>query len=201
MKRHLCAWILLALLVGIFAVPASFADGYQDTSYAGWYIVNITMPAGYDHIYLYDRPSSTKGNNLGRINNGASVYAYWREDGYGNDSKWCYCDLDGKKGYIRWNNLSYADSYDDYDDSSSYGSASFFGAPGWYYLRITKPADHDHIYLYDRPSSTKGKNLGRINNGEYVYVYGDCPDNSEWAYCEINGKTGCIRWANLALAN
>lgn len=196
MKKHLSALILFALLVSALAVPAAFASGYQDTNYAGWYVVDITMPAGHDHIYLYDIPSSTKGSNLGRIENGTSVYAYWREDGFGNDSKWCLCELNGKTGYIRWNNLLASGS----SRSAAYSVPSGFGSPGWYYLRITKPADHDHIYLYDRPSSTKGVNLGRINNGEYAYVYGSCQDNSEWAYCEINGKTGCIRWANLALA-
>ena len=76
-----------------------------------------------------------------------------------------------------------------------------YSASGYYSLWVTKPADHDHVYLYDRPSSTEGRNLGRIDNGDVVYVYyltnGWNGHNSVWAYCYFNGVEGFIRYCNL----
>ena len=93
---------LLMSMLGTFALAA----GDPNYCYEGWYIVNITKPAGRAYIYLYDQPSSTQGRNLGRVDNGTYAYVYWRETGLGGKtSKWCYCNYDGTYGYIRWDNL------------------------------------------------------------------------------------------------
>ena len=59
---------------------------------------------------------------------------------------------------------------------------------------------YGYCYLYDRPSSTYGNNLGRHNNGELIYVldwYAD--DNYAKVECANNGKIGYIRKACLTL--
>lgn len=110
MKKMLCA--LLAAMLAASLIFAAFAGNYEpdeadkDTSAAGWYRLQITMPEGNTHIYLYDKPSSTKGDNLGKLENGAKVYVHYTTKGIGKKSStWGYCSVNGKEGFIRMPNL------------------------------------------------------------------------------------------------
>lgn len=74
---------------------------------------------------------------------------------------------------------------------------------GWYYVDTVYPSGYTYSYIYDQPSSINGKNLGRVNDGQYVYVY-RLSENAKWAYCEYSapGKTikGYIHFENLRKA-
>lgn len=104
MKKLLIVMMVLAIVVSMLC---STALAYEDYSVSGYYSLWVTKPADHDHVYLYDRPSSTKGRNLGRIDNGDLVYVYYTTDGLpGHNSVWAYCDFDGIEGYIRFCNLT-----------------------------------------------------------------------------------------------
>ena len=110
--------VLLALLVSLLyiALPAFAANDVNGVKYR----VNITMPAGHDHIYLYDQPSSSNGKNLGRIDNGEYVIGISSVERKGYT--WIYCNYNGIEGYIRKNNLVKVSS-----GSSSSGTSSVSG--------------------------------------------------------------------------
>ena len=114
MKKMITMLMVLAFAVSMLG-SSTLASGYKDYSTEGLYSLWVTMPAGYDHVYLYDRPSSTKGYNLGRINDGDVVYVYYTTDGLNHNSVWAYCDFMGTSGYIRFCNLvpEYYDWYDE----------------------------------------------------------------------------------------
>ena len=155
-----------------------------------WCTVDTTYPAGYTFSYMYDQPSSTYGKNLKKLNDGEYVYVYSITPGTGQKSSdWAYCDYYGASGtitgYIRWDNLT------PYIDPPT--------EDGWWCTVDTiYPAGYTFSYIYDQPSSTESNNLGKVNDGESVWVY--CV-YGEWAYCQYtgNGRTifGYIRYKNL----
>ena len=115
MRKMITMLMVLVLAVSILGSSA-LAYGYEDYSVQGYYSLWVTMPADHDHVYLYDRPSSTKGYNLGRIDNGDLVYVYFITEGLnGHNSTWAYCDFMGTEGYIRFANLV-PEGYDWYDE-------------------------------------------------------------------------------------
>ena len=110
MRKLFCA--LLAIVLPASLVCAATAANYQpdeadkDTSKAGWYRVQATTPEGITYSYLYDRPSSTQGKNLGKLEDGAKVYVHYTTKGIGQKSSiWAYGSVDGKEGFLRWPNL------------------------------------------------------------------------------------------------
>ena len=104
MKRFISIALVAILLLASIQIPV-LAES-RDYSVKGSYVLRITVPKNRTYIYLYDKPSSTKGKNLGKIENGDSVYAYYKVKGIGSSSYWVYCKCRGKKGYIRTNNIS-----------------------------------------------------------------------------------------------
>ena len=104
MKKMIAMVMVLALMASVLCSGA-LASGYKDYSTEGLYSLWVTMPENYDHVYLYDRPSSTKGRNLGRIDDGDLVYVYYTTGGLNHNSVWAYCDFMGTSGYIRFCNL------------------------------------------------------------------------------------------------
>lgn len=93
--------LVLLLFVSLLCLEAPALAGNDVNGVK--YKVSITMPAGHDHIYLYDQPSSTNGKNLGRIDNGEYVTGISSVERKGYT--WIYCNYYGIKGYIRKNNL------------------------------------------------------------------------------------------------
>ena len=216
MKKFLSIVLLAALLVSLFSMPVladeekeysvtrehrstSFTRGYNDYSVEGWYYVDSITPSGYTYSYIYDKPSSTSGNNLGRVNDGEQVYVYYATSDAGG-KVWGYCAYYGVgrtiKGYIRYENLS-TEFGGNKGRSSGYVEPSGFG---WYIVDTVTPQNNTYSYMYDQPSSMNGNNLGRVNDGARVYVY-RLSDNGKWAYCEYSGLgkyiKGWIHWENL----
>lgn len=170
MKRTAAVLLLMALLVSL--MPAAMAVSYQDN--LPEYVVESFDPNGY--CYLYSKASSSSGKNLGRHDNGEIVKVI------SHDGSWyrVVCS-NGKVGYIHDYVLT---SLADTQNRERY----------WIYS--TDP--YGYCYLYDKPSSSKGKNLGRYENGEYVQIvdwYAD--ENYAKVFCERTGKYGYINKKNL----
>lgn len=151
---------------------------YKETNGRTLYRVYSTQPAGY--CYLYDRASDIRGRNMGRYDNGAIVQMVdWDEDAtFAKVKIW----NDGKYGYIRKTCLVLASEDLPYDNLI--------------YVNSVQP--RGYCYLYDRPSSIKGVNLGRHNNGEEVYLI-DWDVDATYALVECqNGKIGYINKNSLS---
>ena len=156
----------------------SLLTPYTDTLNREQYRVYSTDPAGY--CYMYTKPSSINGSNLGRYDNGeiVEIVDWYADDNYAKVRS----PRTQKYGYIGKRSLVPADSYKPYE--------------GYAYVNSTEPMGY--CYLYDRPSSTYGSNLGRHNNGELIYIldwYADT--NYAQVECASDGRIGYIRKACL----
>ena len=94
MKRFFSALIVLMLLILALPICAAAED-------AGWYVVESTSPYGYAYLYSNASDRDHLSRNLGRYDNGESVYVI---DYYGGrDGKYNYCYVrtqEGKIGYM-----------------------------------------------------------------------------------------------------
>ena len=138
------------------------------------YVVTSTQPNGY--CYLYDQPTSVGSRNLGRYDNGA-----WIESlDWNADTKYAYVSTcDGQVGYMNKNSLS-----------------SLEGCYDLAFVNSTKP--NGYCYLYDRPSSVNGTNLGQYNNGEGIIILDWYADENYAKVYTAYDKTGYIRKACLS---
>ena len=143
-------------------------------------MVQSKSPNGY--CYLYSKPSSRngEGRNLGRYDNGEYVYVleYYGGNGF------CHVQTtDGKTGYIGASALK---RFTGETEANA----------GWYKVMSYDP--YGYCYLYSAASNRdeKSRNLGRYNNGEYVYVleyYGGQDYQSNFCYVRTqDGKYGFI---------
>ena len=179
MKRLTILLVLIIMLV-CAVMPVLAENGVNGVRYR----VNITMPAGHDHIYLYDQPSSSNGKNLGRINNGEYVtgISSVQRKGY----TWIYCSYNGKKGYIRKNNLVEVSGGSRSGKSSS-GSSSASSGSG----NVTFSGS---VNVRTGPGLDYGK-LGTVNKGQTLTYAGDTRyDNRGLAWYSVyyNGNTGWV---------
>ena len=207
MKRLSVQLVLLMVLLCI-AVPALASNDVRGVRYR----VNITMPAGKDHIYLYDEPSSSKGKNLGRIDNGDYVtgISSVERNGY----TWIYCNYDGIKGYIRKNNLVKVSGGSE-SNSSGYSRSHHIGSSSNSSASIPASAKDlsDYEYLTVRSKgrgslvfqqSPGGKFISghRYYDGDQIYVniyyrksgYAVAYDNGVYGYVDAS----YIDWDNGA---
>lgn len=117
MKRLLSALILMgliaSLLCGAFAATKVFEPDENGRDYGseGWYTVYSIVPENHDYSYIYDQPSSSKGKNLCRADDGEEVYVYFTVQYPDSGATWAYCSYDSEtkgttfEGYIRYSNL------------------------------------------------------------------------------------------------
>jgi hypothetical protein len=161
---------LLACLLALTAVPARADVGFQADDSA--YVIESYEPNGY--CYLYDAPDDTNGRNLGRHDNGETVWVI--QFSGGNHYAYVVCS-DGTAGYVHDYVLT------PYDDTVSRPV---------YQVYSTSPAGY--CYLYDAPDDTNGRNLGRYENGETVEIV-DWDADRVYAkvYCPSTGDYGYIR--------
>ena len=119
MKKVLTAMILAALALALCASGALAKTTYPDYSEEGWYRVNTTAPEGYDYSYIYSKPSSTQGRNLGKVEDDEVVYLYFVDKGTGRKSSlWGYCEYEDIEGYMRFENLEWDDEYNEENPQS-----------------------------------------------------------------------------------
>ena len=179
MKRLAILFVLI-LALQCTTVSAMAGNGVNGVRYR----VNITMPAGHDHIYLYDQPSSSNGKNLGRNDNGAYVtgISSVQRKGY----TWIYCSYNGKKGYIRKNNLVEVSGGSSSGKSSSGSSGASSGSGN-----VTFSGN---VNVRTGPGLDYGK-LGTVNKGQTLTYAGDTRyDNRGVAWYSVyyNGRTGWV---------
>lgn len=192
MKRFLSVVFCLTLLLGLFAPLCAYAAG------PGWYVVDSSRPDGYCYLYLEPSDSS---RNLGRCDNGEKVYVLNYYGGKEGQNNYCYVRTQsGKTGYMHDYALkaSYGSSGGGFAGGSNAGRDAYadYTTGEWYVIRSKDP--NGYCYLYSQPSDRDeiSRNLGRHENGEFVYVldyYGGRDGN--FNYCRVqttDGKTGYI---------
>ena len=140
------------------------------------YYVDSVQPLGY--CYMYDRPSSSHGENLGRFNNGERFEML----NWNADRNFAYvCSMTtGQVGYVRKSALVPE------GEMAAHQTA-------------TVDSEMGYLYVYDRPSSSHGENLGRYNNGEIVYILQWRYDNNFAKVKTMDGKTGYTQMKRLQL--
>ena len=165
--KKVIAFLLLTITV-LSLLPSVLAD-------YGTYTVQSYSPNGY--CYLYDRPSSVNGRNLGRLENGEQVWVI------SYDSRgWYYVSCYRGTGYIH--------------DYALTPGCSNTGV----YAIVCSNSPKGYCYMYDEPSSTRGKNMGRYDNGSVIEIidwYADT--NYAKVYSPYTGKYGYIRKTSLSL--
>ena len=167
-------WLVLLLTVCLLTLviaPAAGAYPYNYYDYYQYaypeYTVQSYNPNGYS--YLYNKPSSVNGQNLGSYNNGESVQVIdWNaSDGYA----FVLCS-NNSVGYMSKSSLISADAVSDT-------------------CRVYSTNPKGYCYLYDQPSSVNGSNLGRYNNGEFIDVLDwNASDSYARVYCQSTGSYG-----------
>ena len=183
MKRILTAMMTLALLVSLFLPLAAHASS------SGWYVVDSSSPRGYCYLYSAASDRDQISRNLGRYDNGASVYVI---DYYGGqDGKYNYCYVrtqDGKVGYMHDYSLRSSNSASGSTNNSWTGNGV-----GWF--RVDSSSPRGYCYLYSAASDRDqiSRNLGRYDNGELVYVlnyYGG--QDGSYNYCYVQTQDGKV---------
>lgn len=156
-----------------YSLTRYYGNVWADSA-PGWFLVASREPQGY--CYLYSEPSSLDGvgYNKGRHDNGEMVYVleYYGGNGY------CFVRTEeGETGYI--------------GASALMRISDILADPttGWYMVASSK---RSYCYLYSKASSMDNisRNLGRYDNGEWVYVVDYEGENG---YCFVftqDGKTG-----------
>ena len=157
-----------------------YGDVWADSS-PGWFLVASREPLGY--CYLYSEPSSMDGvgYNKGRHDNGETVYVLSFNAGNG----FCFVRTnDGETGYI--------------GESALMRISDITGNPanGWY---MVASSQRSYCYLYSAPSSMDdiSRNLGRYENGEWVYVVDHAGENGYSFVFTQDGKTGYMATSAL----
>lgn len=176
MKRKLFSLLSIVLLLCLLT-GAALADGvyYYSGNYP-LYVVDSLSPYGY--CYMYDRPTSTWGENLGRYDNGDEfVMLNWDA----NENYALVCSTrTGKQGYVSKSSLVKK------GQQSNNQTA-------------TVRSELGYIYLYDRPTSTWGENLGRYDNGEVVNVISWRYNDNYAKVTTADGKMGYMLRSRLSL--
>lgn len=176
MKRKFFSILALALILSLLAGVALADRAYRFTDNYPLYVVDSYSPSGY--CYMYDRPTSTYGNNLGRYNNGETLKVISTKTG---NEFYLVVDRNNQVGYVNGECLI------------PYGTSRDYPV---YYVDSVQPLGY--CYMYDRPSSTYGENLGRFNNGERFEVLNWNADrNYAYVYSLTTGQVGYVNKSAL----
>jgi len=150
---------------------------YLDTINRELCRVYSVEPRGY--CYMYDEPSDIRGVNMGRYNNGAvfQIVDWDADETFAKVKSWD----DDRYGYVRKTCLK----------------RDFLSSPYEQVGYVESYEPKGYCYLYDQPSSVKGRNLGRHNNGEKVYII-DWDGDANYALVECeNGEIGYMNKKSL----
>ena len=162
-----------------YALTRYYGDVWTNTS-SGWYMVQSKSPNGY--CYLYSQPTSKNGvgYNMGRHDNGELVYVLEYDGGNG------YCRVqttEGEIGYMNEKALVRFTGLENPDPRT-----------GWYTVYSTKPNGYCYLYSAASDRDEIGYNMGRYDNGEFVYVLEyEGGKDGRFNYCYVltqDGKYG-----------
>ncbi len=159
--------------IGAKALRRYYGDVWADSA-PGWFLVASRNPVGYCYLYTAASSSSSKSRNLGRHDNGEQVYVLSRNAGNGFSF---VRTEEGETGYMASSALLRVSDIE--ADPTS----------GWYMVASAK---RSYCYLYTHPSSSgsKTRNLGRHDNGEWVYVVDYEGENGYSFVFTEDGETG-----------
>ena len=135
------------------------------------YVVFSVSPAGY--CYMYDRPSSSEGKSLGQYDN----FEFIQIIDMNADKNYAYvraCET-GKCGYISKKALIPANSSP---------------IKGWMVVNCAYP--NEYCYMYDKPTSSYGKNLGQFYDGTVLGLIDNSDSDFALVYSPADGKIGYI---------
>lgn len=140
------------------------------------YVINCFYASCPGYCYIYDKASSIDGKNIGRFNNGTEVTYLGTSGGW---LKVTGVNTKGKTvtGYIHDFAAVPYEEYYNTDDEDNYEE----------WVIDCTSRNKKYCYIYDKKSSTEGKNLGSLNNGTVVYLvtYG-----SSWLYVKATTARG-----------
>ncbi|MBR1821490.1 MAG: SH3 domain-containing protein [Clostridia bacterium] len=157
MKKLLSAMLLTALAASLLCAAVAAVKLYEpdeadkDYTAAGWYKVFSIVPENHDYSYIYDKPSSTKGDSQCRADDGERVYVYYTTGGIGKKgTTWAYCSYDSEKkgtveGFIRFSNLVIESDYVA-DAPKPTSTPKPTATP--------KPTDANSLFITPRPTAT-----------------------------------------------
>ena len=170
MKKLIVTLLMLCLLLTLWSTASANSSG--------WYVVESTSPYGYAYLYSSASDRNHLSRNLGRYDNGAYVYVHNYYGGRDGSYNYCYVQtVDGKYGYMHDYALRSVDQE----------------GLGWF--RVESYSPYGYCYLYSAASDRDhlSSNLGRYNNGEYVYVvnyYGG--QDGKYNYCYVRTMDGRV---------
>ncbi len=179
MKKWIVMLLALCLLLTLW-VTAS-ADGY------GWYVVESTSPYGYAYLYSNASDRNHLSRNLGRYDNGSYVYVINYYGGRDGNYNYCYVQtVDGRYGYMHDYALRSVDQE----------------GLGWFQVQSTSPYGYAYLYSAASDRDHLSSNLGRYDNGSYVYVinyYGGQDGRYNYCYVRtVDGRVGYMHDYALA---
>lgn len=166
--------------IGAKALRRYYGDVWADSA-PGWFLVASRNPTGYCYLYTAASSSSSKSRNLGRHDNGEQVYVLSRNAG--NGFSFVRTEA-GETGYMASSALLRISDIE--ADPTS----------GWYMVASAK---RSYCYLYSAASSSgsKSRNLGRHDNGEWVYVVDYEGENGYSFVFTQDGETGFMATSAL----
>lgn len=177
--------LVLIMVLSFTATPALAGNDVKGVTYR----VNVTMPAGHDHVYLYDQPSSSNGKNLGRIDNGEYVIGISSVERKGYT--WIYCNYNGIEGYIRKNNLVKVSSNSSSSSSSSVSGRSSTNGSSYSSGTVSFSAD---VNVRTGPGLDYDV-IGTVSQGQTLSYAGDTrSDNRDVAWYSVSymGRKGWV---------
>ena len=205
MKKLFCMLLALAMsaamVCGALAVTLYEPDEEdKDYTTAGWYKVYCIEPAGHDYVYIYDKPSSSKGDSQCRADDGEIVYIYYTTSGIGKKgSIWGYCTYESPKkgtvvGFIRYSNVVPEEDYDSVPPKPTPTptptpkptARPTQATPRLETMRVVNC--NSWVSLREYPD-TDSNRLRKVYKGEEVIGYSY---NAYWVACYYDGEFGYI---------
>ena len=198
--------ILMAVLLSMAYGMTFAALAAEDYSVEGWYTVYSIVPKDHDYSYIYSKPSSTKGENLCRVDDGQPVYVYYKTNGLGSkSSQWAYCDYANTFGYIRFDNLvseaysgytddgHYCDTYDPYvdyvEDEGFYAEFEYI-IDSFDYIGVCRIVNCDEWVSLREYADSSSTRLAKVQKGTRVDAF---YFNDKWTVCRYGNEFGFIK--------
>lgn len=160
----------------IAAADATPEDEYPARMPGDVYVINCFNSSTPGYCYVYSEASSMNSKNLGRFDNGTEVTCL------GEVGDWLRVTGVTTKGKTV---TGYIHNYAAVTYEEFYGTSDEDKYEEWVVDCTSR--NKKYCYIYDKKSSSSGKNLGTLNNGDIIYLveYG-----SSWLYVKATTAKG-----------